>query len=106
MNIFNLFKRNCSASVARNRLQILFAYERTTRSSSDLLVILREEILATIGRHVEIDPNRINVRLDRGDNVSIIEVDVEIPNTIRAPASGNRRKRMTFPLERLHERGL
>jgi cell division topological specificity factor len=82
MSLLSLFKRRGSAPVARDRLQILLAYERNTRSKSDLLIVLREEILATIGRHVEIDPDRVNVRMDPGDNVSILEVDIEIPNGV------------------------
>lgn len=93
MNLFNLFKRRGSAPIARDRLQILLAYERTSRGSPDLLVTLREEILTAIGRHVEIDPDRVNVQMDRGDKVSILEVDVEIPNTVRAAPSTGRRKR-------------
>lgn len=100
MNLFSLFKRQGSAPVARDRLQILLAYERTTRGASDLLVILREEILAVVGRHVEIDPNRVSVQMDRGDKVSILEVDIEIPNTVRATSSGSRRKRVTLPVHR------
>jgi cell division topological specificity factor len=82
MSLLSLFKRRGSAPVARDRLQILLAYERNSRSKSDLLIVLREEILATIGRHVEIDPGRVNVRMDPGDNVSILEVDIEIPNGV------------------------
>lgn len=80
MSLFSLLRRRGSAPVARDRLQILLAHERTTRSSSDLLIVLREEILAAIGRHVVIEPDRIRVRMDRGDNVSLLEVDIEIPN--------------------------
>jgi cell division topological specificity factor len=100
MNLFSLFKRRGSAPVARDRLQILLAYERTTRGPSDLLVILREEILAVVGRHVEIDPNRVSVQMDRGDKVSILEVDIEIPNTVRVTSSGSGRKRGTLPVHR------
>jgi cell division topological specificity factor len=100
MNLFNLFKRRGSAPVARDRLQILLAYERTTRGSADLLVILREEILAAVGRHVEIDPNRVSVQMERGDKVSILEVDIEIPNTVRMTSGGSRRKRVTLPVYR------
>ena len=80
MSVFSLFRRRGSAPVARDRLQILLAYERTVRSASDLIIVLREEILTAIGRHVVIQPDRIRVRMDRGDNVSILEVDIEIPN--------------------------
>lgn len=100
MNLFSLFKRRGSAPVARDRLQILLAYERTTRGPSDLLVILREEILAVVGRHVEIDPNRVSVQMDRGDKVSILEVDIEIPNTVRVTSSGSRRNRGALPVHR------
>ena len=94
MNLFNLFKRQGTAPVARDRLQILLAYERgSTRGAPDLLAILREEILTAVGRHVEIDSNRVNVRMDRGDKVLALEVDIEIPNTVRMAAGGGRRRR-------------
>jgi cell division topological specificity factor len=100
MNLFSFFRRRGSAPVARDRLQILLAYERTARNSSDLLVTLREEILAAVGRHVEIDPDCISVQMDRRDNISILEVDIEIPNTVRAAPSGSRRKRVMSPARR------
>ncbi len=50
MNFFNLFKRGGSAPVARDRLQILLAHERSVPGSSDLLTILRHEILAAAVR--------------------------------------------------------
>jgi cell division topological specificity factor len=81
MNLFDLFKRRGSAAVARDRLQILLAYERTTKSRSDLLVVLREEILTSVKRHVEIDPDCINVKMEPGDKVSILQVDIQIANT-------------------------
>jgi cell division topological specificity factor len=94
MNLFNFFKRRgSSAPVARDRLQILLAYERSGRGPSDLLFVLREEILAVVGRHVEINPERVSVQMDRGDKFSILEVEIEVPNTIRAAPGGGRKKR-------------
>jgi cell division topological specificity factor len=61
-------------------LQILLAHERGLRSQPDLLGILREEILAVVSRHVVLDPEKVIVRMDRGDAVSTLEVDIEIPN--------------------------
>jgi cell division topological specificity factor len=100
MNLFGLFKRRGSAPVARDRLQILLAHERATRGSSDLLAILHGEILAAVGRHVEIDPGCVSVQVDRGDRVSILEVVIEIPNTVRAMTGKGRRKRPTLPAYR------
>lgn len=79
MSLFNLFRRR-SAPVARERLQILLAHERVARSRPDLLGVLREEILAVIGRHVSFEPEKVQIKMDRGKSVSTLAVDIEIPN--------------------------
>jgi cell division topological specificity factor len=81
MSMFGLFKRRGSAPVARERLQILLAHERGIRGQSDLLAILREEILAVIERHVPVERENVQIKMDRGDTVSMLEIDVEIPNS-------------------------
>jgi cell division topological specificity factor len=80
MNLLNLLRRRGSAPVARERLQILLAYERSSRGYSDLLAVLREEIVAVIARHVTVDRDNVMVRMDRGDTVSTLEIDIEIPH--------------------------
>jgi len=81
MSMFGLFRRSSSAPVARERLQILLAYERGIRGQSDLLAILREEILAVIGKHIPVERENVQIKMDRGDTVSMLEIDVEIPNS-------------------------
>jgi cell division topological specificity factor len=81
MSIFGFFGRRGSAPVARERLQILLAYERGARGQSDLLAILREEIMAVIGRHVPVERENVQIKMDRGEKVSMLEIDVEIPNS-------------------------
>jgi cell division topological specificity factor len=93
MNFFNLFKRGGSAPVARDRLQILLAHERTSPSSSDLLTVLRHEILAAVARHIDIDPAGISVQMNRRKKISTLEVEIEIPNSVRALFSRDRQKR-------------
>jgi cell division topological specificity factor len=78
MNIFRLFNKQRSAPLARERLQVLLAHERAA-TSCDLVSILREEILAVIAKHVQVDAERVQVKMDRGENMSILEIDVEIP---------------------------
>ena len=80
MTFFNLFRRAASAPVDRERLQILLSHERTTRGQSDLLAVLREEILAVITNHVTVDHDKVQVSMDRGASVSTLEIDVEIPH--------------------------
>ena len=84
MSIFGWFRRRSSAPVARERLQILLAHERGVRGQSDLLAILREEILAVIEKHVPIERDNVQIKMDRGDAVSTLEIDIEIPTATTA----------------------
>jgi cell division topological specificity factor len=74
--------RDATAPVARERLQILLAHERGLRGQPDLLAILREEILAVVSKHVTLDPDKVVVRMERGETVSTLEVDIEVPSGI------------------------
>ena len=79
MSIMNLFKRQKSAPQARERLQVLLAHERSSIGQSDLVTILREEILAVISKHVQLDADKVQVKLDRDKTMSLLEIDVELP---------------------------
>jgi cell division topological specificity factor len=80
-NLLRLMRRSpSSAPVARERLQILLAHERGSRGQPDLILKLREEILSVVSRHMTVDPDKVQVRMDRGKNVSTLEVDIELPN--------------------------
>jgi cell division topological specificity factor len=78
MTIFNLFRKQRSAPTARERLQVLLAHERSS-TGSDLVSLLREEILAVIAKHVQVDSDKVQVKMDRDEHVSMLEIDVEIP---------------------------
>lgn len=79
MSIFRFFSKQTSAPTARERLQVLLAHERASVGHSDLVAKLREEILAVIAKHVQVDGDKVSVKMDRGENVSTLEVDIEIP---------------------------
>ncbi|CAD7024055.1 cell division topological specificity factor MinE [Pseudorhizobium halotolerans] len=78
MSIFDLFRKQRSAPTARERLQVLLAHERAS-TSSDLVAVLREEILAVIAKHVDLDSDRVKIKVDREETFSMLEIDVEIP---------------------------
>jgi len=82
MSIFNWFKwkyRRCSAPVARDRLKVLLEHEGRRRLKSDLLGQLRGEIVAVICRHVTVEPENVQVKMNRGATVSTLAIDIEIP---------------------------
>ena len=79
MSLFTFLNRRTSAPVARERLQILLSHERAMSGQSDLAAILQEEILAVIAKHMAIDREKVQVKLDRGGEVSTLEIDIEMP---------------------------
>jgi len=93
MRLLRLFgSRPATAPVARERLQILLQHERGLLGQSDLLVTLREEILAVVSKHIQLDPDKVMVKLERGKNVSTLEVDIEVPNNFdKSKAAAERR---------------
>ncbi|PSC06899.1 cell division topological specificity factor MinE [Alsobacter soli] len=80
MSILQFFSRKGSAPVARDRLQILLAHERAVGGQNDLVGVLREEILAVIAKHVPVEPDNVRVKMERGEAISTLEVEVDIPS--------------------------
>ena len=76
-----LGEKKKTASVAKERLQIILAHERAGRSAAepDYLPALQRELVAVIGKYIRIDPNDIKVQLERQDNLDVLEVKIELP---------------------------
>ncbi len=74
-----------TASVAKERLQIILAHERTGRGGSrpDYLPDLQRELIAVISKYVAISPEDIKVNLERQDNFDVLEVKIELPDTVK-----------------------
>jgi cell division topological specificity factor len=79
MKFFQLFSRPQSAPAARERLQVLLAYERASAGDSDLVSKLRDEIMRAISKHMQIDDDKVSVKMERGAKVSTLAIDIEIP---------------------------
>jgi cell division topological specificity factor len=79
MNLFDRFRKKTTAPVARDRLQVLLAHERSVIGKSDLLATLQEEILAVLAKHITVERDAVQIKLDRGSSVSTLEIDVEVP---------------------------
>ena len=70
-----------SAYQARERLQLLLSHDRGKAAPSDLVALLREEILAVIAKHALVDRSQMRVKLDRGASVSMLGVSMELPRS-------------------------
>ncbi|MBB3183916.1 MULTISPECIES: cell division topological specificity factor MinE [Halomonas] len=74
-------ERKKSASVAKERLQIIVAHQRTQRGQPDYMPLLEKELLEVIRRYVQIDDDAVNITLDSEDNCSVLELNVTLPKS-------------------------
>ena len=73
-------RKTNSAQTAKDRLQILLAHERSSGSAvPDCLPELQRDILAVIKRHMKIDNDAVDIRMDRGKELSSLEINIEFP---------------------------
>ena len=86
MSILNYlgFKKK-TASLARDRLQIIIAQERNTQTE-DYLPLMRKEILEVVAKYVKIDIDKVQVDLQVKDNSSVLELNVVLPEKETAAA--------------------
>jgi cell division topological specificity factor len=87
MSIFNLFRRQNTGTVARERLQILLTHERRSDRSHELVALIHRDVMAAIAKHVDIDPDKVEVEIQHRDKVSFLEINLEIPAGERARAA-------------------
>jgi cell division topological specificity factor len=80
---FLLGEKKKTASVAKERLVMMLAHERGGRNASDpdYLPALRQELIAVICKYVKINPNDVKLNLERQDNLEVLEVKIELPET-------------------------
>jgi cell division topological specificity factor len=79
---FLLGENKKTASVAKERLQIILAHERSGRHASqpDYLPALQRELVAVISKYIKIGPQDLKVNLERQDNLEVLEVKIELPD--------------------------
>lgn len=81
---FFLGEKKQTATVAKERLQLILAHERNGRSSSpSYLPDLQRELVAVISKYVSINASDIKVNLERQDDLEVLEVKIELPDTAR-----------------------
>lgn len=82
MKLLDFFRarKRPSADAAKERLQILLAHERAGTAQPDYMPQLHRDILKVICKYVEIDDEKLTVQFENIDQVSVLEVNVELPN--------------------------
>ncbi|NBA95908.1 cell division topological specificity factor MinE [Pseudomonas sp. R5(2019)] len=83
MNLFDFFrasKKVSTASVAKERLQIIVAHERGQRSTPDYLPALQKELVEVIRKYVQIENDQVQVALESQGSCSILELNITLPD--------------------------
>ena len=68
-----------SASVAKERLQLIIAHERSGNTPPNFLPALQAELVAVISKYVNISAQDIKVNLQKQGNMEVLEVNIVLP---------------------------
>ena len=82
MSFLAYFTRNKSdtASIAKERLQIIVAHERSRRNQPEYLADLQKDIMMVIRKYVDIDMDKIEVQLEKNGDYAVLELNVTLPD--------------------------
>ena len=69
-----------TAEIAKNRLSLLIAHERSGGSpTADFLPALQRELIEVISKYVSVNPDDIKVSLEKQGNYEVLEVNIVLP---------------------------
>ena len=82
---FFLGEKKKTATVAKERLQLILAHERGGghARSPDYLPELQRELMAVIAKYVSVNPDDIKVQMERQGDLEVLEVKIELPESLR-----------------------
>ena len=79
MGLFDFLKpKKETASIAKDRLRIIVAQERTTRGAPDYLPMLQRELLEVIKKYVNVDADAVNVKLIKEGEHDVLDISVSL----------------------------
>jgi cell division topological specificity factor len=84
LEFLRLNRRTETASTAKQRLQVIIAHEKAAGSTGgfEFLPLMQRELLEVIKKYIEIDPTKVKVDIERGQEMSVLEVNIELPSKL------------------------
>ena len=70
-----------TANLARERLRIIVAQERSNRGGPDYLPLLRSELLEVIRKYVHVEPDAVQITVESDSGHEVLELSVALPET-------------------------
>ncbi len=92
MSLLDYFRisRTNTANVAKERLQILVAHERSERNKPSYLPMMQQELLEVVRKYVDVDQNAITVNIEQDDQHEILELNIILPEEEAQPKRSRR----------------
>lgn len=100
VGIFSFFRTSPpqrSADQAKERLQVLLALERSSSDTPSFLPQLQDDIMKVIAKYVQVENDKVLIEVERGPDVSMLDINIELPAATGA-------KRVKAPAKRRLER--
>ncbi|MCJ7432183.1 MAG: cell division topological specificity factor MinE [Anaerolineales bacterium] len=76
------FSQKRSAKSAKERLQLVLVHDRTDLTPAEL-ESLKDDLIQTISRHIEIDPDAVQIGLERDGRSQRLVADIPLKNSTR-----------------------
>ncbi len=87
MGLFDFLKvKKNTASIAKERLRIIVAQERSSRGAPDYLPLLQRELLEVIRKYVNIDVDAVKVDLVKDGSHDVLDISVALPDARESAA--------------------
>ena len=85
MNLFDFLRpKKNTANIAKERLRIIVAQERTNRGGPDYLPELQRELLAIIKKYVNVDADSVKVEMAKDGDHDVLDISVSLPEHVAA----------------------
>jgi cell division topological specificity factor len=81
----NIFSRKKSASSAKERLQLVLVHDRTDLTPEQLEA-LKDDLLKAISKYIEIDPDAVQIGLERDGRSQRLVADIPLKTISRQRA--------------------
>ncbi len=80
MGILSIFRsKAATATLAKERLQLVIAHERTNRTGPAYLQMMKQDIVNVIRKYVPITEEEVNVRMETDGNCDMLELNIALP---------------------------
>ena len=81
MGLFDFLKpKQNTAAIAKDRLRIIVAQERSHRGAPDYLPLLQRELLEVIRKYVSVDVDAVKVEMAKDGDHDVLDISVALPD--------------------------